>query len=288
MVCMIDAMGKGISFLDYITDRPLILDTMSTFQRSAELTMALNSESCTSEGGAKQNCIAKIVDKLYRQNIRLYHPNIRSYVNTLNGIADVAASFYDGGEAMALANDFIPESDKELYSMEQNIKLRVGGTPIPFYDYIMSEMRDVLDGMDDTDFHRGYDNMSKVYETMLSKGQLIDLEEVDAVTARMAQFGRTKCETYVNYLRNVENNGYVTPEDYKKLLSTSRMLFSGGCMDKAVTFLKQTYIDGDQEIKDIIKTRFSPEDGECSDRPRSHRPYLQVQRGNVSPQHVSG
>ena len=35
--------------------------------------------------------------------------------------------------------------------MEQNIKLRVGGTPIPFYDYIMSEMRDVLDGMDDND-----------------------------------------------------------------------------------------------------------------------------------------
>lgn len=254
MMCMVDANGNGVSFLDYMTDRPMIMDLISDYvNRSNEIILAMNSEECTTEHGVKQNCIAKIIDKLFREGDN-------TYAKVVNSFADRISNFYVDGEGIELAHDIVPEPDRtDLYSMDQSIKIRTGDKVTPFNNYLMGEMLDVLDGMNDDEFGHSYDSMIKIYNTTLSKGQEMDFMLVDSITSRFSQFGHTKCDTYVQYLMHAQNNGYGTQNDYKDLLNGTKVMFSPAkCMESAIPFLKEVYIDGDDEIKEIIKTKFSP------------------------------
>ena len=254
--CVDASVGTDISLLNYITDKPMVFNFCSSTD-SVELIASINRESCTSRYGTVQNCIAKIIDKWMNGG---KDGNIDpKYKHQVESLIDLSSQFHPKSNLTNHVMGYISDDEKNLYDADGSIKLRIGDTTPPFNDYLVGELQTAVDATDSDNYDR-IGALNDIFVRVLRNGSPMDYARVDALSSdiynRNQGFG--SCESFVNYIITMQTNHLITKDDVKSIIEKSGLLFLGSCIENSVYFLKAAYVDADNDLKEVIKTRFTP------------------------------
>ena len=235
-ICMIADDGKEKTFLDYMSEKPMLLSVILNHSNNNEVYDALDTESCVTKYGAPRNCLAKIIDEWTSNS------GNENYTAPISTLANISMN----------VQDTTPKRSPKTIFKENN-KTR-------FIDYVVSRISDIENAWSNIEIKQFKNQIEYVLSTVMIGGYLVNLPILDSVISNLSKITQSEmCKPYVDYIALVDKQEHLTDEQFVNLLDKTEILFRPTCMPASVKLLNYLYNRKIPGVNEIIVSRFTPE-----------------------------